>query len=414
MPTGGGIIVELANIAVYFVLRNVLYSDKDLMKRIISIRRYIDDGVGLHFMTKREFGIWSSTISEKVKLFHLKIKDSDWTVPEKQGKMVNFLDINFTFDKHGALQTDLYRKPTDARCYLNFSSCHPNYTFSGVVFSQGSRLRRIINDDARLRIRLDELTEDFYRCGYSRKMLNKIFEKVMNTPRSLEKKQKPIDDDKKLMVISTYGRDKQLTDTIEKLEKQSDSLSFQYVKKTAPSLSNMLVKAKNTSLGPTFGSSNPCNKKKTKKCYTCPMMSKMNFIYGPNSKTILTAGGICSTRMIIYHARCRHCDKVYVGKTVQPLADRVSGHRSNYYSCIYGADISALLNDDEHLLGLHLYCNHHLKYKTAFNESYSFSILEKCSPNNLDLKEHQWIHRLKCIVPYGLNSHDPFGIPLVL
>ena len=192
------------------------------------------------------------------------------------------------------------------------------------------------------------------------------------------------------MVSSTYGRDKPLIDVITKIEKQSDSLSFQCVKKTAPSLSNILVNAKSTSLGQMFDSSNPCNKHKTKKCLTCLVMSKKNFIYGPNLKMIFTAGRICSTCMVIYHARCRYCDKVYVGKTVQPLADRVSGHRSSFYSCITSIDLSALFNDDEHLLGLHLYCNHHLKlkYRSAFNESYTFSILEKCSPNNIDLKEH--------------------------
>ena len=227
LPTGGSIIVELANIAVYYVLRKVLYSDKHLMKGIISIRRYIDDGVGLHFMTKRQFDNWKSIISKKVASFGLKIKDSDWSVPDEENKMVNFLDINFTFDKYGALETDLYRKPTDARCFLNFSSCHPSYTFSGVVFSQGSRLRRIINDDGRLKIRLDELTEDFYRCGYPKKMLKKMFDKVMNTPRSLDKKQKsPDSENEKLMVISTYGRDRPLIDVIEKIEKQSDSLTF--------------------------------------------------------------------------------------------------------------------------------------------------------------------------------------------
>ena len=241
----------------------------------------------------------------------------------------------------------------------------------------------------------------------------------MKTPRSLEKKQKkPDEDNEKLMVISTYGRDTALVDTIDKIEKRSDTLSFQFVKKTAPSLSNILVKSKSTSLGPVFGSSNPCKtvkkKKKTKPCYTCPLMSKKNYIDGPNLKTIYTAGGTCSTRMVIYHAKCNHCGKVYVGKTVQTLADRVSGHRSNFYTCITSTNLVTLFADDEHLLGLHLYCNHHLQYKTAFNESYTFSILEKCSPNNIDLKEHLWIHRLKCIVPYGLNSHDPFGIPLAL
>ena len=50
-------------------------------------------------MTKRQFDIWKSTVSKKVAVHKLKIKESDWKVPAKPTDMVNFLDINFTFDK---------------------------------------------------------------------------------------------------------------------------------------------------------------------------------------------------------------------------------------------------------------------------------------------------------------------------
>ena len=53
---------------------------------------------------------------------------------------VNFLDIQFCFNMEGQLQTDLYIKETDSRAYLNFSSAHANYTFSGNVYSQSIRL----------------------------------------------------------------------------------------------------------------------------------------------------------------------------------------------------------------------------------------------------------------------------------
>ena len=40
-----------------------------------------------------------------------------------------------------------------------------------------------------------------------------------------------------IMVISTFGRDQLLTSVTKKIEKQSDTLKFRYVKKTGPSLS---------------------------------------------------------------------------------------------------------------------------------------------------------------------------------
>ena len=51
IATGGSISVELANIAVYFVLKNVLFDDPKLMRDVIDVRRYIDDGVGVHIMS---------------------------------------------------------------------------------------------------------------------------------------------------------------------------------------------------------------------------------------------------------------------------------------------------------------------------------------------------------------------------
>ena len=143
LPTGGSLIVEIANITVFFVLNRALYSDKNLMRGVIDIKRYIDDGIGVHYMTPRAFKWWKKTVSSKVNHpFGLTIKESDWNSPEIPNGSVNFLDVKFWFDKNNLVQTDLYQKPTDARHYLHFSSCHPNHVFSGIVYGQCLRLRK--------------------------------------------------------------------------------------------------------------------------------------------------------------------------------------------------------------------------------------------------------------------------------
>ena len=145
------------------------------------------------------------------------------------------------------------------------------------------------------------------------------------------------------------------------------------------------------------------------------MVSQKDYIVDYNGKKVMTARGHCKSRCLIYHARCSICDQKYVGKTVQPLHKRVNNHRSNFYSCLrYRGDKRDLEDDDDHLLGLHLYFQHGIRNQKGFNSMYSFTILENCNPMNIDLKEHLWIHRLRTIKPYGLNSHDPFGIPLTL
>ena len=107
-------------------------------------------------------------VNSGVAMYGLKIKESDWSVPENSLNPVHFLDMNIFIDGN-EITTTLYRKPTDSRRYLNFMSCHPNHVFSGVVYSQGLRLRRIIKCDDDLRNELSSLKEDFLKSFYPEK-----------------------------------------------------------------------------------------------------------------------------------------------------------------------------------------------------------------------------------------------------
>ena len=49
-----------------------------------------------------------------------------------------------------------------------------------------------------------------------------------------------------------------------------------------------------------------------------------------------------------------------------------------------------------------------------FNENYEMTLLEKCSPSMLNVNEHLWIQKLTTLNPLGLNSVDPFGLPLLV
>ena len=66
IPTGGSISVELANIAVYYILKKAIFEDAKLMKDVVGIKRYIDDGIGIHTMSPRRFALWKKSVIEKV------------------------------------------------------------------------------------------------------------------------------------------------------------------------------------------------------------------------------------------------------------------------------------------------------------------------------------------------------------
>ena len=60
---------------------------------------------------------------------------------ENPGNLVSFVDIKYTFDEEGNLQTDLHIKETGSLSYLHFSSSLPDHIFSGIVYSSTSLVR---------------------------------------------------------------------------------------------------------------------------------------------------------------------------------------------------------------------------------------------------------------------------------
>ena len=193
-PTGGSLCVQLANITVFYVMSKKLYSDPNMMAQIEEIKRFIDDGAGFFYGTEQQFNEWLSEVNRRINPLGLHIDESNF---RRNSSYTNFLDIQYCFDADGALQTDLYTKETDSKAYLNFSSSHPNHTFSGNVYSQSLRLRRIINSDERLRQRLQELKDSFKKAGYPDKMVTEITDKVLHSERDITTKPKRGQMDKK-------------------------------------------------------------------------------------------------------------------------------------------------------------------------------------------------------------------------
>ena len=144
-----------------------------------------------------------------------------------------------------------------------------------------------------------------------------------------------------------------------------------------------------------------------------------NYSVSSTSKDVCkTASGNCTSRNIIYSAACNLCSKLYVGKTTQMMCGRICEHKSCYnkYRKEKGKISSQTSKDfeDKFALSIHLYDHHGIDDPHAFQNTYKFTILEKCSPKALPIKEHLWIQRIKCLYPLGLNLMSPLGFPLLL
>ena len=415
VPTGGSLCVQLANITVYYVMNKAVYSQQRLMQNIKEAMRYIDDGAGFYMGSDRSFKTWMNSVNGALQPYGLLIDES---LIKDIDEFAPFLDILFCFDKNGQLQTDLFVKPTDARSYLNFSSAHPNHIFSGIVYSQCLRLRRIINNQSRLKQKLTELCQAFEKSNYPKTMLIKISSKVLNMQRTLNQSSSELEEEtntKPILVVSSFGTDEKLVKTLRSQENeliQTNSFRnsrkplFQFVKKTGPNLSNMLSVLKAIALGKKSGKTVPCNNHANCKC--CALISKAP-ITELNGYPIRSAPGTCKTKNIIYLVECKLCTKPYVGRTIQILGKRMGGHRECFYQILRNDDVDQ--SKDDYSLGLHLFHEHGLRAKEDFNKHYRVQILEVCSPSRIEKKEHNYIHGYNTLHPIGLNKVNPFGLP---
>ena len=326
---------------------------------------------------------------------------------------MHILDILFGFNENGNLKTDLYRKETDSRGYLHYSSCHPNHVFSGIVYSQGLRLRRIINDDEVLHVRLEELKVDFIASKYPVKLIENIFKKVRELPRTLEKRVRTEELRENVILTSTYGRDNELKTIVEENCKPYN-IPVQYVSKTAATLKNLFSNLKFVSLGKKHGMSKPCTQPR---CKLCPLMSGREEITNVKNKTFKTGLGNCKTKNCIYAANCKLCGKPYVGKSTQAEHKRVGGHRADMKKYMNNPQVAENSeegdNKDRYSLAIHLHREHGIQSVHGLDDYYEFTLLEKCTPKSIDLKEHTWIQRMKSLAPFGLNLNSPLGFPLI-
>ena len=231
-----------------------------------------------------------------------------------------FLDIQFKFE-NGKLTTDIYRKPTDANRFLEYSSCHPNYTFPSIVYSQALRYRRIINDDVLFETRLTELRQFFINSTYPCHVVDTALDKVNTLPRQLGYRERNVDDGKFCPAtwITTYGDG--FHEAKAKAEEVNKSLTLsptwrhtksrqvvKVVPRRASNLKDLLFKRKPLALGTGQTCTLPCTDpsviKRGAKCQCCSLVSKTDKI-NSNNVVVKTAGGNCKSSNIIYGASSR-------------------------------------------------------------------------------------------------------------
>ena len=182
------------------------------------------------------------------------------------------------------------------------------------------------------------------------------------------------------------------------------------IPRKGPNLQSLLFRRKNLALCTPDSGGIGTKKKCRSNCKTCALVSNTEFLHH-NTCAMKTVGGNCKSWNVVYCVQCKICKIKYVGKTVDPLHERINGHRHKYYDVLRHSDTARVGReyDDEQILGAHLANEHGFKRRSDFNKSYKVFIMAHCNPVSLRRTEQFWIDRLKTLRPYGLNQNNSVG-----
>ncbi|CAJ0968565.1 unnamed protein product [Ranitomeya imitator] len=88
----------------------------------------------------------------------------------------------------GRLRTDIFVKETDRNSLLMFDSNHPRSMVNSLPWSQLLRVRRIVSDEDKVNLRLDEMCSKFLQRGYPGREVVRFKEKTLNCSRESVRK----------------------------------------------------------------------------------------------------------------------------------------------------------------------------------------------------------------------------------
>ena len=365
-------------------------------KRPMIWWRYIDDiffiwNDGEESLT--EFVNFAQKFSESEKM-KSKIK---FTVNQSTEE-VSFLDVRVT-NKNGKISTSVYSKPTDSHLYLSQTSNHPKHVLKNIPKSQFLRLRRICSDSSDFMNQCNKYMDYFTNRGYDKQKLTRtakeIFQlqrdDILNNPTVKQNKDRVVftcDWHPSLSqlpgMIKKHHHILEEDRTLKKLFEEPPIVAFRRAKTIRSQIVRSDIEPPQKIEEPTH----PCGK-----CSICKIINTADTL--TNTKTgkhlKITAGGNCRTSDIVYAARCKICDLIYVGETGKELRTRFCDHRY---------DSKSRPDNNEFAEHIHA-CNHN------FETDVEVCILKQGFKSAAERK--YWEDKYMCIL--GTYDHQSPSIP---
>jgi GIY-YIG catalytic domain len=402
--------VKLANITLHKHLIKTLLNYPRTMP-LLQLR-LIDDIFGIWSGTEEELLNWVKFLNDSHNSIKFTLEFSKVEIP--------FLDT-LVYIENNKIRTRLYKKPTDNKQYLHFSSEHPQHVKKAIPYAQALRYRRIIEDDEILKLELEKLRQNFLIRKYPETIVETAIDRASNLDRLsvIKYNVKKVTNFQSIPFVLTFNNSlvsdknvniyKLLTDSWKDLLTTSPDLCTlkapKIVFKKSNTVNSLLVSTmfppprwlvrQNRPLTPVadtippvpemLGKCAACNRLR---CRTCNIISENNSFNSSQNDTCfrLNDDFDCNSFNVVYLITCLKCKIQYVGETGNPLHVRMNAHRS----CI-------MLNKDTPI-GIHFNSiGHNLTHLSVIP-------IEKVNYfKNRQTREYFWQLTLGTIFPKGLN-----------
>ena len=156
------------------------------------------------------------------------------------------------------------------------------------------------------------------------------------------------------------------------------------------------------------------NKCKAKQlCNFCPLLDKSGTLECHVTKKLfpIKQNITCRSSNLVYCISCKTCGKQYVGQTKRTILERFQGHFNKINTCQTGRREDPILfrQTEKDATGTHFSAPDHNGTKDLSISVLAFITSTPQSLHALDHRlkvEKEWIHRLRCPAPTGLNILD--------
>jgi len=150
-----------------------------------------------------------------------------------------------------------------------------------------------------------------------------------------------------------------------------------------------------------------------KACRICPILNTIGTITCHVTKKVFSIKKniTCRSSNLIYCISCKTCGKQYVGQTKNTILVRFQGHFSKIQKCLKlrREDPVLLRQQEKDAVGNHFSADDHNGTRDLNISVLAYISAPPDSQRSLEYRlkvEKEWIHRLRCPAPRGLNILD--------